>query len=155
MIEVRKFGSVTWVELNSPETEETKRLVNDFGVDPLLVESFLEPSYHSKIEYSSGNHFLLISIHFPDLRSESHVKREVDFIVGKFLIVTSVAKNFPELHEFAKISEKDEILKKSVESGPHMFIRMLRLLLNSLEKDILFACSFLEHIEDNVFAGNE
>jgi magnesium transporter len=81
-------GIWVWVDLNAPDTEETKVLADVFHFHELAIEDAIAEIHHPKVE-SYGDYLYLI-LHGIDFKAREHAFRthEVDFFLGAQYLVT-------------------------------------------------------------------
>jgi magnesium transporter len=148
--------NLTWVDCVSPTPAEVKGLIAEFGVDPLIAEELLLPSYKPKVEKRGDVAYVIL--HFPILHN-AHQKheQEIDFIIGKNFLITTRYITLDPLHSFAKAFAADAVLSPtgSATHGGHLFV----LLATNLYTALLGECDSLERklrdIEEHIFAGEE
>ncbi len=147
---------LTWVDLVSPTQLEVRAVMQEFGIDPLLAEELLIPSFKSKVE-RRGDHVYAI-LHFPVLRGlHERPTQEIDFIIGKNFLITARYAATDHLHSFAKVFEVNSVLgqNNALQHGGHLFASMA----GNLYRALINECDVIERhltdIEERVFAGKE
>ena len=151
---------MVWVDLESPTHEEVKRIIEEFGVLPLVAEELLFPATKPRAEFYADYAYLVL--HFPALR-HSHKTREqeIDFIVGKKFLITAHYDVIDPLHKFAKIFEVRTILEKGegAESGDDhagfLFFHMLKKLYKAVEHEVDYVRHELSVIEEHIFSDHQ
>ena len=151
---VRK--EVTWIDCVSPSSGEVRSLIQEFGIDPLIAEEFLLPSYKSKVE-RHGDHLYVI-LHFPVLHgAQRHPEQEIDFLIGKNFLITTRYETVDPLHSFAKAFEVDTVLGRdsATHHGGHLFVSMTQNLYQALLNECDTIHKRLWNIEEHIFRGDE
>lgn len=148
--------NLTWVDCISPTPAEVRSLMNEFGIDPLIAEELLLPSYKPKVEKRGD--IIYIILHFPTLRDGHRApEQEIDFVVGKHFIITTRYENIDPLHTFAKIFEVEALLKSELHAthGGHLFVALVRNLYQAIENGCTVLHRRLRDIEEHIFTGHE
>jgi magnesium transporter len=130
--------------------------MHEFGIDPLIAEELLVPSFKPKVE-RRGEHIYVI-LHFPVLRGvHQRPEQEIDFVIGKNVLITARYAASNPLHVFAKAFEVDSVLNRKVPMthGGHLFAAMARNLYQALESECDALERHLQEIEEKIFGGNE
>ncbi len=147
---------VTWVDCVSPSSAEVRSLIQEFGIDPLIAEELLLPSYKSKVEQRSDH--LYVILHFPVLHgAHRHPEQEIDFLIGKNFLITTRYENVDPLHSFAKAFEVEEVLGRdsTTTHGGHLFVSMTQNLYQALLNECDTLRKRLWNIEEHIFRGDE
>ena len=148
--------NLTWIDLVSPSANEVRSLVHEFGIDPLIAEELLVPSYKPKVE-RRGEHLYVI-LHFPVLRGlMSRPEQEVDFVIGKNFLITARYGSVDPLHVFSKAFEVNSVLgtQGGMTHGGHLFVAMAGQLYQALGHECDALHRRLQDIEDHIFKGDE
>ena len=149
-------NGIQWIDLESPTRDEIEKIVEEFGIHPMVAEELLTPSPRPHMEVHSN--YLYIILHFPSLRhSHKTAEQEIDFLIGKDFLISAHYDAIDPLHQFSKIFEVNTVLNKAY-IGDHagfLFFYMLRKLYKAVEHEIDHVRSHLRKIEENVFEGHE
>jgi len=129
--------------------------MQEFGIDPLIAEEMLMPSYKPKVERREN--YVYVILHFPMLRGlNRRPEQEIDFIIGKNFLITARYTDTDHLHSFAKVFEVHSVLGQgSAVHGGHLFTAMARNLYLALINECDVVEKYLTDIEDGVFKGEE
>ena len=84
---VHRYKSLTWVDLESPTTEEVRSIMGEYNVDPLVGEELLTPTVRPKVDLYPNLIYMIL--HFPALAHMARSTREIDFVIGKEFIITT------------------------------------------------------------------
>jgi magnesium transporter len=157
MIKTYTHNKITWIDLESPTKEEVMKIMDAYGIDPLIVQELISPSIKPKMEIYHDFAFLVL--HFPTFRKNhaTPIKQEIDFIIGKNMIITTHYDVIDPLHKFARAFEVSSLLNKTpvVEHAGFIFFYMMQKIYNSLIVELEFIDDSLRSIESNVFSGKE
>ncbi|MFT5179474.1 MAG: magnesium transporter [Candidatus Paceibacteria bacterium] len=161
MMYVNNYKNIEWIDLENPTQDEARTLVEKYNVDPLIADELLAPSARSRVD--SYSDFIYLILHFPSgepkasSMEETRNVHEVDFIIGKNVIITTRYKAVDELHEFSKVFEVNSILDRS-DMGDHagfVFFYMIQHFYGILNSRIENTRDLLNEIEERIFKGDE
>lgn len=156
MISRYKYHELTWIDVESPTSEEVRRLMEEFDIHPIVADELLGPSLRPKVD--SYENFIYLILHFPAIHhSHRRKEQEVDFIIGKKYLITVRYELLDPLHKFSKVFEVNSILDKS-EIGEHagfLFFYMIRKIYSSLGHELTVIGETLKDIEEKIFRGKE
>ncbi len=151
MIVSHKYGEATWIDLGSPTKEEIINLVKEWDIDTLVANELLSPSFRAKIDLF--NEYAYLVLRFPSNRTgKSKSKKnsqEIDFIVGKNLLITVHYDTVYALHEFEKK------FKESARDAGAIFYAILKELYGSLDYQLDLINEKINKAENNIFEGKE
>ena len=148
--------NLVWIDCVSPTPAEVRALMHEFGIDPLIAEVLILPSYRPKVEKRGD--VVYVILHFPMLRSGRQApEQEIDFLIGKNFLITTRYENIDPLHSFAKAFEVAGVLGSDTTTahGGHLFISMVRNLYQALETGCTTLHRRLRDIEEHIFSGDE
>ena len=159
MVTRYRHRNVTWIDLESPTSEEVRELMNEYEIHPTVAEELLLPTIKPKVELYEGQYIYLI-LHFPAFRHTHNTNsqnQEVDFIIGKDFLITTRYDTIDPLHKFAQLFEVNSILDKSdfASHAGYLFFYMVKKLYKALEHELAYIIDALEEVESEVFNGNE
>ena len=106
------------------------------------------------------NDLIYIILHFPAFsrgHGEESDDQEVDFIIGKNILITTHYETINPLYKFTKLFETNATLEK-VDIGDHagyLFYYILRELYGYLEEELDAMDNALNNIEERIFHGYE
>jgi magnesium transporter len=163
MIQRYKHKNITWIDLESPNQDEVRTLVEEYNIDPLAANELLSPTSRSRVDFYGS--YIYMILHFPHStvhRNGHHTNgapeiQEVDFIIGKDYIITTRYNQVDALHEFSKMFEANTILDKSemTEHAGYVFFYMIRTLYRNIYSRIETVKEALFDVESKIFAGEE
>lgn len=159
MINIYTYKNLKWVDLESPTKDEIRTIMDEYKIHPLIADELLNPSLKQKVDLYKD--FIYLILHFPALK-HSHQKtagtnQEIDFVIGRDVIITSHYDTIDPLHEFAKIFEVNSILDKS-HIGDHagfIFYHMIKAIYRASANELESIEDSLKEIENKIFAGEE
>jgi magnesium transporter len=156
MIERHEHNGLIWIDLESPTHDEIHRIIEEFGIEPLVAEELLLPSMKPRAEFHAKYAYFVM--HFPALQhSHRTSEQEVDFVVGHDFLITTHYDTVDPLHKFAKVFEVNAVLEKS-NIGEHagfLFFFMLKKLYKAIDHEIEYLRRDLAQIEQHIFSGHE
>src|SRR3989344_3536975 len=157
MINTYTHNDITWIDLESPNKDEIRSIVERYNIHPLVANELLVPTQHPKVDLYGD--FVYLVLHFPAI-SHQHGNRnrqEIDFILSEKLLITTHYDLIDPLHEFSKVFEVSSLLDKST-MGKHagfIFFFIIRELYKDLARQLDTIEATLHHIESNIFSGRE
>jgi magnesium transporter len=148
--------NAVWIDLVSPTPTEVRGLMQEFGIDPLIAEELLVPSFKSKVE--RRGEVIYVILHFPVLRGMGQrAEQEIDFVIGKDFLITTRYGTVDPLHAMAQAFEVNTVLGRPIAhlNGGHLFTSMTRALYEGLINECNVVTRRLQDIEDSIFSGGE
>jgi magnesium transporter len=158
MVKTYKNGSIVWVDVMDPTTEEVRKLMKDYDIIPDIARELQLPTYKEKITMYKD--YLYMVLHFPALRhthKENATDQEIDFIVGKNFIITTRYEPIDAIEGFVKTFELDSILNKGVmsDNAGHVLYYLIKELYKAMSDEVDSINDDLTLIEKNIFKGRE
>ncbi len=102
-----------WIDLVAPTPAEVRGLMQEFGIDPLIAEELLVPSFKPKVERRGD--IIYVILHFPVLRGmNQRQEQEIDFVIGKNFLITTRYGSVDPLHAFAQAFEVTTVLGRPI-----------------------------------------
>src|ERR1035437_10915108 len=114
MINRFKYNDTVWIDLNQPTEKEAQDVINEFSINPFIMNDLMSPSIKSRVEMHEKHLFLIL--HFPVFK-HSHSgesKQEVDFVIGDKFLMTVRYDTVDPIEKFQKKVEVDNILHRTV-----------------------------------------
>ncbi|OHA88390.1 MAG: hypothetical protein A2653_02375 [Candidatus Zambryskibacteria bacterium RIFCSPHIGHO2_01_FULL_43_25] len=157
MINRYNYNDAVWVDLQNPEAEEIKSIMEEFGINPEAANELSSPSVKSRIDFYKD--FLYIILQFPVFKhshSES-TKQEVDFLVGRNFVITARYDTIDALEKFKKMVEVSSVLDKGESAGASsvMFFAMVNEMYKALSDELAFTEDWVAKVEEEIFIGKE
>ena len=157
MISKYTHKNLTWIDMESPNGDEVRSIIDEFGIDPIAAEELLLPSLKSKVDLY--HNFIYLILHFPAIKHSFNKEplQEVDFIIGRDFIITTRYDTVDPIHKFSKIFEVNSILDRT-NIGEHagfIFFYMIRKLYRALLHELEYIDSLIQETEDKIFVGKE
>lgn len=157
MVNKFTYRDITWIDLESPTPEEVQTVATTHGLHQVVAQELLSPTLKPKVDIYLDYFYLVL--HFPAIR-HSHTgpsNQEIDFIVGKNVIITTHYDTIDPLHEFSKIFEVHSITDRG-DMGDHagfVFYYMLKHIYKGMAHELDSITERISHIETNIFSGKE
>ena len=148
MIKSYVYKNITWVDVQSPDREELKKLSETHDLDPRITHEVFTPSPISEVRQFDDTIFAVF--HFPVYKQthsdhEEHTQ-EIDFIIGKDFIISIRYDSNDALHRFTRKLEVDSITRSGSSkdiTGMHMFHSIVSELQKSTVEE-------LRHLNDKI-----
>jgi magnesium transporter len=157
MISKYTYKTLTWIDIEAPTKDEVFSVMNEYNIHPLVADELLSPTLRPKVDVYENLIYLIL--HFPTISHKhgEHPEQEIDFIIGKDILITTHYNIVDPLHEFSKIFEVNSILEKSniAEHGGFLFFYLMREIYKGLNDELDYIYNTLERIESKIFKGEE
>lgn len=158
MISTYRYKGAVWLDIDHPTDDDAKHVVETYKIDKHIAHELLVPTSRSCIEFYDG--FIYLSLRFPAYRhsrTKEEVDQEVDFVIGKDVVITARFDNIDALHTFSKNVETEAVLDKSEVASPAEFIffKILRELYDAISHELTAIDTWTNEIESKVFKGKE
>ncbi len=146
MINKYKYNGETWIDVDHGTPEEIHGLMDTYNIHPYVAKELTSATPKPRIEFHDN--YIYCILHFPAWK-HTHAEdrnQEIDFIIGKDVLITARYDTIDALHKLGKDLEVQEVLEKGDAKHLHshvIFTRMLRGLYTSTFEE-------LESIEDNI-----
>ena len=66
MISRYKYRDLVWVDIESPNNEEVRQIMEEFDIHPIVADELLGPSMRPKVDHYEN--FIYLILHFPAIR---------------------------------------------------------------------------------------
>jgi magnesium transporter len=158
MIHTYTYNDETWIDVDSGTPEEIHSLMDTYGIHPFVAKELTSATRKPRIELHDG--YIYCILHFPAFK-HSHAadaNQEVDFIIGKNLLITARYDTIDSLDTFGKTIEVKEVLGKNVSSTDSqnlLFFGLLRELYNGMTEELDSIEDITDDITARIFAGSE
>jgi len=157
MITVHKHRKLTWIDLESPTSDEVKSLMKEYSIHPLVAEELLKPTLRAKVDVYQNLIYLIM--HFPifEPSKKTSISCEIDFIVGKNFLITAHYKTITPLHEIIKMFEVGSLInKENLAKNPGVIaFFVLRNLYEFALRQLDHIQLKIDEVEENIFRGHE
>jgi magnesium transporter len=157
MINTYKYNGNTWIDIDHGTPEEIHEIMNTYQIHPLVAKELTSATPKQRVEFHEG--YMYCILHFPAFK-HTHSKdknQEVDFIVGKNILITARYDTIDALHKFGKQLEVEEVLGKGADfqSSGFLFVSMLKELYGALFEELEYIEDTTEDITKKIFKGKE
>jgi len=158
MINTYTFDKETWVDIDHGTPDEIHSIIEQYDIHPYVARELTSTTLKPRIEFHDG--YVYCILHFPTFKhthSTDNANQEVDFIIGKNLLITTRYDTIDALHSFAKTLEVKEILDGHHHSTHHhsLLIGMLRGLYRSVFEELEYIEDLTDDITSRIFKGEE
>ncbi len=157
MINTYKYNNETWVDIDHGTPEEIHEIMNTYNVHPLVAKELTSRTPKQRLEFHEG--YIYCILHFPAFKHthSDEKNQEVDFVIGKNVLITARYDTIDALHKFGKVLEVKEILEKKNGYLPShsIFVGMLHELYGSLFEELEYIENLTENITSKIFKGEE
>jgi magnesium transporter len=142
-------GATVWVDLDSPDADESSVLARVFGFHELAIEDALSESHHPKIESYDG--YLYLILHGIDFRAAEHefATHDTDFFLGSNYLVTvhqGATRSIPAVRDL--IRRAGRVLQ---EGAPALLHRIVDLMIEHYGPEVEKLEERIDAIEKEVF----
>ncbi len=160
MISTHKYRGETWIDIDSGTPEEIHGLMNQYNIHPFVAKELTAVTPKPRIEFHDK--YIYCILHFPAWKhthKQDHINQEVDFIIGRDVLITARYDTIDALHRFSKDLEVEEILDKEGDRqhrhSHHLLMHMLRGLYTGLFEELSYIDDMTESITSKIFKGEE
>jgi magnesium transporter len=157
MITTHKYDGETWIDIDAGTLEEIGEIIDTYKIHPLLARELSISTPKARVEFYSD--IIYCVMHFPAFKHshEREVNQEVDFIIGRKVLITGRYDTVDSMHKFAKSLEVKEVLEKehSDFSSHFIFIGLLKELYQGLFDELSYIEDSTEDIVKKIFQGRE
>src|ERR1035437_6758214 len=117
MLTTHKYDGETWVDIDSGTPEEIRGVIDTYKIHPLLARELSVSTRKARVEFHGD--FIYCILHFPAFKHshEKQINQEVDFIIGRNLLVTGRYDTIDAMHKFAKFLDVKEVLDKGAKGA--------------------------------------
>ena len=149
-------GSISWIDIEKPNSEEIQNLTKEYAIHPLVAKELLSPTWRGRVD--SYDNLIYLILYFPKIyETGARAGQEIDFVIGKNFMITAHYESIPPLTEFAAMFEAGAILG-NLPNGHHagfLFYHLLRHLYGRTEDELDELSADLAEIEKHIFGGEE
>lgn len=152
-----KSDKFSWIDIQEPNADDILKVQKKYNLHPLVVEEFSTPTLRPKAaEYDNA---LFLTIHVPlfDVNLKKTYPGELDIVITEDTLITAHDEEIWQLADFfAEL--KGSVKKRSdyMQDSPATLLRhIIEMLLESCFPKLDHISRNLDHIETEIFAGNE
>jgi len=158
MINTYNYLGETWVDIDHGTPEEIHGIMDKYNIHPFVAKELTSATPKPRIEFHEE--YLYCIMHFPAWKHthSDDKNQEIDFIVGKNILITARYDTIDALHKLGKDLEVEEVLNKTEPIEKHsqvIFIRMLRSLYASTFEELESIEDTIENITSQIFEKKE
>ncbi|MES2213244.1 MAG: CorA family divalent cation transporter [Patescibacteria group bacterium] len=157
MITRYTYDSETWVDVDHGTPEEIGELMDTYKIHPFIAKELTSATRKARIEYRDT--YVYCILHFPAFKHThgTDENQEVDFIIGKNLLITARYDTIDAFHKYGKTLEVKEVLENNLNDKRTcaIFIDLLRELYSAMFEEFEYIEDMTEEITSRIFAGKE
>lgn len=156
MISRYTHQGLTWIDLESPSSEEVRHIAEEFSLPNLVTQEMSTLMLRSKVD--SYPDFMYLVLHFPMLAGHSdNTEQEVDFIIGKEFIITIRYEQVAAISEFAQVFEKASLGggEHQMTHGGFVFTQLMKVFYSRLLNDLEDITTIIKDVEYSIFSAQE
>jgi len=152
-----KTSKLTWIDFLEPSADEVQWLKRNLKLHPLALEEFSMPSARPKA--SQYGNCLYLTLHIPlfDRENRRTFPGELDIVMTEKYLITGHDRDIYQLRDFfGKIKRNQKMQEKYMNQSPgYLLYYIIEMLLESCFPKIDHVNKNLDHIEEEIFKGNE
>jgi magnesium transporter len=149
-----KYKNTTWIDLESPTRAEIMDTIEEYHLPEIMAEELGTCNLRAKVDYYEKLKLIYLVLHFPVIADgDDSVEQEIDFVIGKNLLITTRYEKIDPLHNFSRLFEKDSFLDKS-NMGDHagyLFVYLMREIYKHSLDNLENINDSLKKIESDIF----
>jgi magnesium transporter len=157
MISRFKHKKLTWIDLESPSSEDIEAVAKEFRLPELVAEELVTRTIRAKVDVYKNLIYLVL--HFPDInhRHCDSTEQEVDFIIGKNFLITAHYEHSDILHKVSKMFEISSMIEKMGigEHPGHLFYYLIKEFYKKATSELDEISHDFHKIERLIFEGHE
>lgn len=156
MIERFRQGTLVWVHMKDPTTEEIQKVMNELDIAPSLMTDLT--TFVPKNSVSSAEGTIKITLDFPVIkRLNSDHQFEIKFLIAKKYLLTVQYEEMEAIDRFKRQFEVAMTIRKAQRgiTGAHLFISLFNNLYDSSFSKLDYIETKLADIESDIFKDNE
>jgi magnesium transporter len=128
--------------------------IEEYHLPEIMAEELGTCNLRAKVDYYEKLKLIYLVLHFPVIADgDDSVEQEIDFVIGKNLLITTRYEKIDPLHNFSRLFEKDSFLDKS-NMGDHagyLFVYLMREIYKRSLDNLENINDSLKKIESDIF----
>ena len=157
MISRYTYHDITWVDMESPTKEEMVHIMEEFSIPSLVAEESLSNTLHAKVDVYDP--LIYMVLHFPPSHrsGDKNTQQEIDFIIGKQVLVTVHYEAIHPIEQFAESFESGTLFTQGqkISHGGMLFAQMMKQLYTHCLYTLDETTKVVKEIEYYIFNGHE
>jgi magnesium transporter len=143
-----------WLDVSMPQNSEIEALTREFSIPSSISYDLVHPTPKPKVTAVGDK--LYAVIHIPVFKHSHSLgnEQEVDFVIGRKVLITVRYDTIDALYKYSKETEVREMLERE-EGGNHTFVEIMRQIYNCLFDELSYMEDKLKDIEKKIFSGME
>ncbi len=149
-------SKLTWIDFTEPSADELLML-KKLKIHPLALEEFSTPSARPKASLYGNCLYLTLHIPLFDKLNRRTFPSELDIVLTDEYLITGHDQDIYQLREFfTKLKRNRKLQEKYMNQSPgYLLYYIIEMLLESCFPKIDHVNKNLDHIEEEIFKGNE
>lgn len=152
-----KSEKFIWIDIKEPDADDVLKIQKKFSLHPLIIEEFSTPTLRPKAtEYDNC---LYLAMHVPlfDTENKTTYPGEIDIVVCENALITAHDTDIYQLTDFFSSLKLDKKKREQyMDQSPGKLLHyIIEMLLESCFPKLDHIAEKLNHVEDEIFAGNE
>lgn len=137
----------TWIDVQSPSTEEVQALHDEFKFDASIREELTQHIERSKVRFFNTHTYVVLQ--FPTAEGVPHggKKKEVDFIIGTTFLITVHYEKIGSVNEVAT----DTLDAKQIKTTKDLFFDIVYRQYKKIGKQLEDMDLLIQHTEQKIF----
>lgn len=153
MVTTHKYKDITWIDLESPTSEELVEINKEYDISPRVANELQTPSERPRVD--TYKNYMYLILHFPRYSKPSGDTEEIDFVIGKHFLITTHYGTIDSLHEFANIFDTGVALNRlNIEHAGHIFVHLIKKIYEDMDHELIEINSSFSEIEARIFDDN-
>jgi magnesium transporter len=158
MINTYRYDSETWIDMDQGTPEEVAGLMDTYKIHPFIAKELTSATRKPRIEFRDT--YIYCILHFPAFKhthAPGDQNQEVDFVIGKNVLITARYDTIDALHKYSKDLEVKEVTEDSQANRRTcaIFLDLLRELYAGVFDEFAYIEDLTEEITSQIFQGKE
>ncbi len=155
-INTQTHNSVTWLDVQSPDTDVFERLERDYHLHPVHLTESVQKVQHTQVEREAGYLFLILNFPVFDPQTDKVLLGQVGVFLGKDYLITIRNASSPVIEElYAQCAQTSGAAPAYFKRGSaHLLYTLISQLLDNISDMTDIVVAELDEIEDLVFDNN-
>jgi magnesium transporter len=149
-----EYGSLQWLDLIRPDTEQVAQLREDHNFHPLHLEDVLSHLQRPKLDDNPETGYVFLVLHFPAFNKVDRVSEpsEVDIFAGRDYLITMHDGRLKPLVRMVKTADDDQARAQLMGRGSgYLLYRVIETLINACFPMVYRIDQNLDRIEAGIF----
>lgn len=157
MITTIKHNGITWINIDSPAAKDVTELAKEYPIHPLIAEELISPTLRSKVDIYHNSIYLIL--HFSMFNPATQISNncEVDFVVGKNFLITTMYKRLEPLEYIVKSANTKPAVREKYfqKHAGNLLFYILKELYEFSLRELDHIQVKINRVEEQIFDGAE